>query len=143
MYGRFTTTQLQRFAKDQAAKLRSSPREESEAKKTRRTTDKESDDEFRSYEDSRFGEIKRELKSLKQITVKRTISGASYCFAEQLQNAGPILKALFFWLAGSAARQSRKLYKRSGSAARRLVSQGSCIKEVARRLGGSSVKEVM
>ena len=71
MYGRFTTTQLQKFAKDQAAKLR---REESEAKKTRRTTDREKDDEFRSYEDSRFGAIKRELKILKQITVKRTNS---------------------------------------------------------------------
>ena len=79
MYGRFTTTQLQRFAKDQAAKLR---REESEAKKTRRTTDRESDDEFRSYEDSRFGAIKRELKILKQIIVLQTNSSALYCFPQ-------------------------------------------------------------
>ena len=57
MYGRFTTTQLQKYAKDQAARLR---KEEKLAKEKQIPgVDTELDDEFRPYQDTRLGAVKR------------------------------------------------------------------------------------
>jgi len=51
MYGRFTTTQLQKYAKEQGARLR---REEQQ----RIEEQKETEDEFRTYDHSWLGPVK-------------------------------------------------------------------------------------
>lgn len=51
MYGRFTTTQLQKYAKEQGARLR---REE----KQRREEQEQIEDEFRTYDRSWLGPVK-------------------------------------------------------------------------------------
>lgn len=51
MYGRFTTTQLQKYAKEQGARLR---REE----KQRREEQEQIADEFRTYDQSWLGPVK-------------------------------------------------------------------------------------
>ena len=51
MYGRFTTTQLQKYAKEQGARLR---REEKE----RRDEQEKIEDDFRTYDQSWLGPVK-------------------------------------------------------------------------------------
>ena len=51
MYGRFTTTQLQKYAKEQGARLR---REQ----QLRREEQQQVEDDFRSYDDSWLGPVK-------------------------------------------------------------------------------------
>ena len=53
MYGRFTTTQLQKYAKEQGARLR---REQQQ----RRGEQQEADDDFRTYYSSWLGSVKSE-----------------------------------------------------------------------------------
>lgn len=58
MYGRFTTTQLQKYAKEQGARLR---REE----KQRREEQEQIEDEFRTYDQSWLGPVKRFIERLR------------------------------------------------------------------------------
>lgn len=51
MYGRFTTTQLQKYAKEQGARLR---REEQQ----RRGEQEQAEDDFRTYDHSWLGPVK-------------------------------------------------------------------------------------
>lgn len=51
MYGRFTTTQLQKYAKEQGARLR---REEQQ----RREEQEQAEDDFRTYDHSWLGPVK-------------------------------------------------------------------------------------
>lgn len=53
MYGSFTTTQLQKYAKEQGARLR---REQQQ----RREEHLEEEDDFRSYDSSWLGSVKSE-----------------------------------------------------------------------------------
>lgn len=53
MYGQFTTTQLQRYAKDQATRLRRESREQ------KRIQAEQDDDDLKAYQDTRLGSIKR------------------------------------------------------------------------------------
>ena len=50
MYGRFTTTQLQKYAKEQGARLRREQKQKEEQQET--------DDEFRTYDDSCLAPVK-------------------------------------------------------------------------------------
>lgn len=58
MYGRFTTTQLQKYAKEQGARLR---REQQQ----RRGEQQEADDDFRTYDSSWLGSVKRFVERLR------------------------------------------------------------------------------
>ncbi|KAJ7393609.1 Chloride channel protein 2 [Desmophyllum pertusum] len=57
MYGRFTTTQLQKYAKEQGARLR---REQQQ-----RREEQEQDDDFRTYDHSWLGPVKRFVERLR------------------------------------------------------------------------------
>lgn len=55
MYGQFTTTQLQKYAKDQAARLRRESRDRKKAQ------DEQYDDDLKSYQNTTLGKIRSML----------------------------------------------------------------------------------
>ncbi|XP_078374298.1 chloride channel protein 2-like isoform X2 [Oculina patagonica] len=58
MYGRFTTTQLQKYAKEQGARLRREQQQRTEEQE-------QADDDFRSYDNSWLGPVKRFIERLR------------------------------------------------------------------------------
>ncbi|KXJ08050.1 Chloride channel protein 2 [Exaiptasia diaphana] len=64
MYGQFTTTQLQKYAKDQAARLRR------ESKDRKRIQAEQDDDDLKAYQDTRLGSIKRFIHRMRPCWIR-------------------------------------------------------------------------